>query len=557
MISVLYVDDDTSLLEIGKFLLEKDGFVEVDTCSSVNEALRNISGKRYDVIISDYAMPVQNGLKFLQGLRSIGVTTPFFFFAGKGRKSVIIEALNLGADFYLEKAGNAKVQFEELRQEIQRTVERRSAVTNVDQPALSEGVPGRIMGQDQSVLESVLESVAEGILAVDPTGNIVGFNQNLPALAEIPADLAGIGSDSSILLKHIRDRLEDPGDFARKTEMMSSDPGITCQGTVRLKDGQVFLWSSHARKTGDSLTGRIWSFRDISDLTRAERQLATVTGQLTAAGGELYHLREELKTRGEMIHKGEEIIRILTRATPDGIVSSIDGTIVKVNEQLADMLGYSPAELSGRPLLDVISPDSSAEVMTSLRSGSGGTYEFGALHRNGSSFRAEATAHPVRYRGDTILISVVRRVSDTAFPRENIPERGGIPVKTEGEETVTSREIPSEINVDNEIQPEPITGAGSTDEIPSKIKPDKEIQPEPVPGVPAPESIPAQEPAGKSLTWEVDEEHLTADPGDIQPSQVNDLSSLITEIEVETEPDTGTRSHGRWALISRVFKKIR
>ncbi len=96
MISVLYVEDDLSLLEIGKFLLEKDGSVGVDTCSSVHEALGKISGKRYDVIISDYAMPVMNGMKFLQSLRSGGDTTPFFFFAGKGRKSVIIDALNLG-----------------------------------------------------------------------------------------------------------------------------------------------------------------------------------------------------------------------------------------------------------------------------------------------------------------------------------------------------------------------------------------------------------------------------------------------------------------------------
>ena len=82
--------------------------------------------------------------------------------------------------------------------------------------------------------------------------------------------------------------------------------------------------------------------------------------ELTAAEEEVRRLREELNTKGEMIQKGEEIIRILTRATPDGIFSSVDGTIVKVNEQFAEMLGYTPAELAGRSLLDVVSPDSSA-----------------------------------------------------------------------------------------------------------------------------------------------------------------------------------------------------
>ncbi|HUW86010.1 MAG TPA: response regulator, partial [Methanoregula sp.] len=118
MISVLYVEDETSLLEIGKFFLEKDGSMVVDTCSSVNDALTKISAKRYDIIISDYAMPVMNGIEFLKSLRSRGDTTPFIIFTGRGRESVVIEALNLGADFYLVKAGNAKVQYAELMHEI-------------------------------------------------------------------------------------------------------------------------------------------------------------------------------------------------------------------------------------------------------------------------------------------------------------------------------------------------------------------------------------------------------------------------------------------------------
>src|SRR4030042_1301806 len=199
MISVLYVEDDTSLLEIGKFLLEKDGTIAVDTCSSVNDALKQISGKRYDVIISDYAMPVTNGIKFLNTLRSGGDTTPFFFFAGKGRKSVIIDALNLGADFYLEKAGNAKVQFEELMTEVKRAAERTSVLATVDQ---SQGIPG--VG---------LDVVADGVLVVDPWGKIVAFNQNFLSLLKIPDELTGVGSDSPVLLKYIRDQLGDPDDF--------------------------------------------------------------------------------------------------------------------------------------------------------------------------------------------------------------------------------------------------------------------------------------------------------------------------------------------------------
>ncbi len=510
MISVLYVEDDTSLLEIGKFLLEKDGSIEVDTCSSVNDALRRISGKRYDIIISDYAMPVTNGIKFLKSLRSSGDTTPFFFFAGKGRKSVIIEALNLGADFYLEKAGNAKVQFEELMHEIQRAVERKSTFANVDQ---SNFIPG-----------SVLESVAEGVLVVDPFGKIATFNQNFLSLLKIPGELTSIGSDSPILLKYIQDQLEDPDDFSKKIENMSSDPEITCQGTIHGKEGQVFIWSSQAQKTGDTISGRIWSFRDISDQNKTGLQLTTVKEQLKAAEEELHHHREELEKKEEMIQKNEEIIHILSRATPDGILTSIGGNIIEANEQFAEMLGYSTPELAGRSLLDFVSPDSPGEGMTSIRSGSGGRYEYSALHRNGSSFNVEAAGYPVGYRGDTILVSIVRRVSDTALHQKKSPDSGGIQVEPEREE------------------------AGNSPELVSESSPDMEIRPEHVSFVSVPAGIITKEHKSINLTWEVDDAHLTADVRENQPSQGNDNSSLITEIDDVIGPDTGKRlpDKGTW-----------
>jgi PAS domain S-box-containing protein len=515
MISVLYVEDDTSLLEIGKFLLEKDGSIVVDTCSSVNDALKKISGKRYDIIISDYAMPVTNGIKFLKSLRSRGETTPFFFFAGKGRKSVIIEALNLGADFYLEKAGNAKVQFEELMYEIQRAVERKSTSMKLDQ---SNVIPG-----------SVLESVAEGVLVVDPYGKITTFNQNFLSLLKIPGDLISIGNDSPILLKYIQDQLEDPDDFSKKIETMSSDPAITCQGTIHAQEGQVFIWSSQALKTGDTISGRIWSFRDISDQNRTALQLATVKEQLKAVEKELHHHREELEKKEAMIQKGEEIIDIITRETPDGILTSIGGNIVKANEQFADMLGYSTSELAGRSILDFVSPDSPGEGMTSIRSGSGGRYEYSALHRDGSSFRVEAAGYPVRYRGDTILVSIVRRLPDTTLHQKKSPDSGGIQVEPEREEAEREE-------------------AGNSPELVSESSPDMEIRPEHVSFVSVPAGITTKEHKSINLTWEVDDAHLTADVRENQPSLGNDNSSLITEIDDVIGPDTGKRSpdKGTW-----------
>ena len=59
----------------------------------------------YDAIISDYQIPDMDGIEFLKKVRSSGNSIPFIIFTGKGREEVVIEALNAGADFYLQKGG--------------------------------------------------------------------------------------------------------------------------------------------------------------------------------------------------------------------------------------------------------------------------------------------------------------------------------------------------------------------------------------------------------------------------------------------------------------------
>ena len=508
MISVLYVDDDTSLLEIGKFLLEKDGSVEVDTCTSVNDALEKISGKRYDVIISDYAMPVTNGIKFFKNLRSTGDMTPFFFFAGKGRKSVIIDALNLGADFYLEKAGNAKVQFEELLHEILRVTAHQSPVPQPD--------------QTQVIWKSVLESLTEGVLIVDPTGSVAAFNQNFLSMLKIPEDLAGTGTDSRVLLKYIHDHLEDPDQWSRTLETIAGDPGITCHGTMHGREGQVFTWSSQAWKTGETISGRTWTFNNISDYIRTGLELARVNDQLIAAEEEVRRSRTKQEENEAKLQKNTEILDIILRASSDRILITIDDTIVEVNEQFAAMLGYTAPELAGRSLLDCISPDSSAGVMTFVRSGSGGDYEYTALHRNGSAFRIAAAGYPVRYRGDTILVSIVRGVSDiqAALQQEPAPATQAGQAREEG---------------------------GTSEERSPGAGPCREIQAEPVFSLSVPEGIAIKGHDRISLFWEVDETHLSADFGEIQPYQNNDYSSLISEIDdiIGPEESMSSRDKGK------------
>jgi PAS domain S-box-containing protein len=127
MISVLYVDDEEVLLDITKMYLERTGEISVDTTTSALLALKKISQANYDVIVSDYQMPDMDGIAFLKKLRSDNNGIPFIIFTGRGREEVVIEALNNGADFYLQKGGEPKSQFAELQSKIQQATLRKRA----------------------------------------------------------------------------------------------------------------------------------------------------------------------------------------------------------------------------------------------------------------------------------------------------------------------------------------------------------------------------------------------------------------------------------------------
>jgi CheY-like chemotaxis protein len=130
-ISVLYVDDEPVLLELAKVFLERSGPFCVELLGSAGEALDRMGIERFDVVVSDYQMPEMNGIEFLKTVRARWADMPFIIFTGRGREEVVIEALNSGADHYLQKGGDPRAQFAELGHFILRAVERRRAAETI------------------------------------------------------------------------------------------------------------------------------------------------------------------------------------------------------------------------------------------------------------------------------------------------------------------------------------------------------------------------------------------------------------------------------------------
>ncbi|MDD1718652.1 MAG: GAF domain-containing protein [Methanoregulaceae archaeon] len=126
-ISVLFVDDEPALLEIGKIYLEKTTEFSVTTAKSASHALCLLQSDGIEAIVSDYQMPEMDGIAFLKQVRTIDLHTPFILFTGKGREEIAIEAFENGADFYLQKGGDPLPMFAELVHKIKAAVSHRRA----------------------------------------------------------------------------------------------------------------------------------------------------------------------------------------------------------------------------------------------------------------------------------------------------------------------------------------------------------------------------------------------------------------------------------------------
>jgi PAS domain S-box-containing protein len=270
MISVLFVDDEPALLEITRLYLEKSGSMTVETCRSALEALGLLKNRSFDVIVSDYEMPLMDGIMFLKILRAEGNDTPFLIFTGKGREHIVIEALNNGADFYLQKGGDPKSQFTELTHMIEQAVQRRDAEEN--------------LRASEKLLVEIINFLPDATFAIDNNGTVISWNRAMEEMTGVRAEaMMGKGNYEYAIPFYsnrrplLIDLINESDDELQRRyySVIKREGDILIAETENARPGgkAAVLWSKATPlyNPKGEMIGAIESIRDITEFRRPEK----------------------------------------------------------------------------------------------------------------------------------------------------------------------------------------------------------------------------------------------------------------------------------------------
>ncbi len=137
------------------------------------------------------------------------------------------------------------------------------------------------LNDSATLLKATIESTADGILAVDEVGQVLFKNTRFGKMWSIPKDILKSNDDEK-LLNFVLDQLKDPQMFISKIQELYQTDRRDFD-TLDFKDGRVFERYSEPLIVGDNRAGRVWSFRDITERKRTEKERAILQNKLQQA----------------------------------------------------------------------------------------------------------------------------------------------------------------------------------------------------------------------------------------------------------------------------------
>jgi PAS domain S-box-containing protein len=365
--SILYVDDEEELLHLCKIFLERSGEFIVDTKLSAEEALKSIPFQSYDVIISDYEMPGINGIEFLKVVRRNYFNLPFILFTGRGREEVIIDAINYGADFYIQKGGDPKSLYLELSHKIKQALRRKSAE--------------KLLEDSENHYFDYIDSLIDPTYAIDRQGKIIAWNKAIEEITGVfSEEIIGKGNHeySDIFNKYqhllLIDLIDKPENKIKALFPNCHWIGnsITVEANCQTYHGKqihAHLMAYHLYNQVGEIIGSVESIRDITEYMK---------------------IKSKLKERDEFFRM------IITQSSNIYIIISPTLEISFISPRVEYLSGFLSEEIRGS-ISNYIHPDDLCKIKSILEKLVDKPYsseisEFRSLKRDGTYMLLEGMA---------------------------------------------------------------------------------------------------------------------------------------------------------------------
>jgi len=387
LISVLYVDDEQHLLELGKIFLEISGMFQVTTSTSALEMLAEGKIPSYDAIISDYQMPEMDGITFLKTVRNSYGNIPFILFTGRGREEVVIEAINSGVDFYIQKGGDPKPQFAELAHKIRHAVQRHKAEQD--------------LARKEANLEAILANTDDIIASYDPEMHLLAYNR---ACIEVYRKFFGAELRPGICAVDLWPESTRDKWVTLKNRVMTGET-FSFEFSLPGPDGKESFFESFYNPIRDngSVVGFSTFTRNITERKHMEDEIRAAYERITASEEELRQQYDELKKDAELIRESEARFHDLAEMLPQMVYESdAMGRYTYINRMGKQMSQLTDEDIQkGFYIKDHIFPEDlpilarEFQEMTTNRSRATGIFEYRAVRKDGTVCPIAAYSIPI------------------------------------------------------------------------------------------------------------------------------------------------------------------
>ncbi len=389
-VSILYVDDEEMLLELAKEYLERMDTFSVRMAASVSDALPLLAATPFDVIVSDYQMPGTNGIEFLTLVKNRYPDIPFILFTGRGREEIVIQAINNGAAFYIQKGGDPKAQFTELAHKIRKAVSQARAEKTLKKNYITLRQQEQAIKEGENFYRTVFDNTGTAMIIIEEDLSISLVNAEFERMVGYP-----------------RQEIERQRKW---TEFVAEED-----------TAKMVAWHRQRREAG----GNAPTMYEFMLVVRSGEHrkifvtVAVIPGTKTSVAS-LVDITERIQMKAAL-NLAEHLHRTIFEISPDPIVvTDIDGRLVRTSRSALDMFGItSDDEAIGKPLFDWIAPEKRSairdRVLAFIRSSSGSASArlFPLVKKDGTRFFGEISSSVLKEDDGRPagMVSILREVS--------------------------------------------------------------------------------------------------------------------------------------------------